>query len=780
MAIMLQIQPIALAVCYSLFMRKSLLLIGVPLIVFTGCTSSKTPESKEPVLFTVAGKPVTVSEFEYVYNKNNNNSDNTPAKGHINEYLELYTNFKLKVTEAEKRGLDTTTAFRKELEGYKEQLAQPYLTEKNVTDQLVKEAYERMKQEINASHILINVAPDADPKDTLAAYNKIMEVRQRLVAGENFNTLARTISDDPSAKENGGNLGYFTALQMLYPFERTAYNTAKGQLSAPVRTRFGYHLIKVNDVRPAQGEIKVAHIMVRAASGIPKADSVVAKKKIDALYNRVSRRENWDKLTAQFSEDASSATKGGELPWFGTGRMLPSFEEAAFKLAKVGDISKPVQTPYGWHIIKLIERRELPAYEEMEPFLRSKVAKDSRSELNKAAFLKRIKQENNFQEIKTAKDFALSKATDALLNGTWQYTSSGKESGQMLFSIQDRRYTLKDFFAYVQQNQKPAPNASAAHAMNLLYDNFVTASLLNYEREHLESKYTDYKMLVREYRDGILLFQLMDEKVWSKAIEDTVGLKAFFQKNRENYKWDTRAEAIVISAASKEILEKAQQMLNNGTFELKKSRSEPISFAPGKDIITRENTKRLDDIANRLLGDQHLTLVITGNANPKESSGKNAGLANRRAQQVAKFLMSKGIAASRLTVKTSTSKAATATSRQVSFTWYTSDVKGIEDALNGTNPLAVQVLNKRFQKGENKALDEVNWQEGTYTLAKDGRAIFIKINKILPPGYKNLNEVRGMVTSDYQTYLEKEWLAALRQKYPVQVNQAEVQKLSQK
>ncbi|MDQ3290428.1 MAG: peptidylprolyl isomerase [Bacteroidota bacterium] len=763
-------------------MHRSLFLVGGSLLLLAGCNASKTPENKEPVLFTVAGKPVTTAEFNYVYNKNNNQPDNG-AKGSVQEYLELYTNFKLKVTEAEKQGLDTTTAFRKELEGYKEQLAQPYLTEKNVTDQLVKEAYERMKQEVNASHILVNVAPDADPKDTLAAYNKIMELRRRIEAGEDFNNVARNQSDDPSAKENSGNLGYFTALQMLYPFEKAAYSTTKGQLSMPIRTRFGYHLIKVNDVRPAQGEIKVAHIMVRATPGIPKADSVVAKKKIDAIYSRLARKENWDKITAQFSEDASSATNGGELPWFGTGRMLPSFEEAAFKLTTIGDISQPVQTPYGWHIIKLIERRGLPSFEDMESYLRSKVAKDSRSELNKTAFLKRIKQENNFQEVKAAKDFALSKATDALTSGTWQYTASDKETkevNQPLFTLQGRQYTVKDFFTYVQKNQKPIANASPQHAMSVLYDNFVNNTVLNYEREHLESKYVDYKMLVNEYRDGILLFQLMDEKVWSKAIQDTVGLQAFFNQNKENYKWDTRADAIVISAANKDILAQAQQMLANGKFELKKSRPEPVLFGAGKDAITPDLTNQLTTLSDRLLGDPSLTITLTGNANTKESSGKNANLADRRAQQVATFLKDKGVAANRITVAANKPKAVSAANRNVSFTLFTTDLKGIEETLNSTNPLAVQVQNKRFQKGENKLLDEITWQEGTYNLEKDGRAVFIKINKILPPGYKSLDEVRGIVTSDYQTYLEKEWLKELRQKYPVQVNQTEVQKLTQK
>lgn len=367
-----------------------------------------------------------------------------------------------------------------------------------------------------------------------------------------------------------------------------------------------------------------------------------------------------------------------------------------------------------------------------------------------------------------------------MVEGDWNYTSPAKETGQTLFSIQDRRYTVKDFFDYVRQNQKPTPTATAGHLMRLLYDNYTTTSLLNYEREHLETKHQDYRMLVKEYRDGILLFQLMDEKVWSKAITDSVGLQAYFQKNQANYQWDTRAEATIISAANKATLAKAQQLLNNDRYELPKSRPEPVTFAAGKDLLTAATTNRLNALADRLINDPNLTLVITGHADTQESSGKNADLATRRAQQVVAYLTGKGLAANRLTIQGVKPPATPAGNRRVTFALYTTDVKGVEEVLNGANPLAVQVLRKRFQKGEHKALDAVNWQAGTYNLEQDGRAILIKITKILPPSPKNLNEVRGHATSDYQNYLEQEWLNELRRKFPVQVNQAEVQKLTQK
>ena len=756
-------------------MRNCFFYLGTAALLLAGCKANQTP-SALPVMVTLGDKPVYTSEFAYVYNKNNN-TENAYTAASIQEYLDLYTNFKLKVMDAESRGLDTTTAFRTELDGYKQQLAQPYLTEKSVTDKLVREAYDRMQQEINASHILISVAPDADPKDTLAAYNKIIDLRKRITAGENLEKLAAVYSEDASAKENAGNLGYFTALQMVYPFEDAAYKTPPGQLSNPVRTRFGYHLIKVNSIRKAQGEIKVAHIMVRATPGMPKADSVAAKRKIDEIYARVQRQEKWEKLVVQFSEDASSSQNAGELPWFGTGRMIPSFEEVAFKLNQPGEIAPPVQTPYGWHIIKLVERRGLPPYEEMETSLRNRIAKDSRSELNKTAFLKRIKTENNFREIPAAKSYIATKADSSLVKGTWKNTFAGKETASPLFTIKDKRYTIKDFFQYLEQNQRPRSSGSPAHAMNLMYDNYVEQSLLNFEKENLENKYEDYKMLVREYRDGILLFQLMDEKVWSKAIEDTVGLNAFFLKNRDNYKWDARAEATILSAANPETLTRAQKLLATGLYEVRKNKPAPVGFEAGQDALTNRNKLALDELATKLTTDTTLTVQITGRLDAKEAAQKNSTLAQKRATQIQKYLIGRGVAANRL--RTTTGKT-NSNQRTALLDLYSSDLRVLEQNLNESNPLNLQAAHRVFTKGENKILDGINWQPGTQTLEKDGRSYYIQIHQVLPPGLKKLNETRGQVTSDYQVFLEKEWLDELRQRYPIKVNQAEVDKLVKK
>jgi peptidyl-prolyl cis-trans isomerase SurA len=756
----------------------------------TALTGSAASASSGPAIETLGTYQVPASEFGYVYKKNNGTAPDYGTRQSVTDYLTLYTNFRLKVLDAEKRGLDTTQAFRRELDGYRQQLAQPYLTEKGVTDQLVREAYNRMGQEVNASHILIRVAPDASPADTVLAYQKVMTLRQRVTSGgEDFSTVASHTSEDPSAKENGGKLGYFTSMQMVYPFETAAYLTPVGQVSQPIRTRFGYHLIKVNDRRAAQGEIKVAHLMVRVTPQAPRADSTTAHKKINELYGRLRKGESWDKLVAQFSEDAGSAANGGELPPFSTGRMIPSFEEVAFKLQKPGEISAPVQTPYGWHIIKLLEKQPVPSFATLEPTLKSKVAKDSRSELNRTAFLKRIRQEDQFVEVPSAKTLAFAQADTALVKGRFKFkpvalTASGAKASknaakaggdkQVLFTIKGKSYLVSDFLNYVQQNQRPRPTAQPAFAMQQLYDQYVDQSLTEFEKNSLDTKYEDYRMLVKEYRDGILLFQLMDEKVWSKAIEDTTGLRKFFLANQANYQFGQRARGTVISAATPRLLARAQRELATRRYPVVgKAGTALVHFKPGTaTLATANGTAILSDLAKRMDQDTALSATVAGHI----KRGESVALARQRAAAAIDYLTKTGkIERRRLTMAPA---AATTADGDTRLTLYSGATNVLEASLNTQNPLAVQIQQRTFQKGDNKVMDDyLTRPTGTYTTQRDGRHYAIVVNQSLPAGPKALSDARGQATSDYQNYLEKQWIEQLRQQYPVKVNEGEVNKL---
>ncbi|MGI4870182.1 MAG: peptidylprolyl isomerase [Janthinobacterium lividum] len=755
----------------------------------TASTATSSPTGSGPAIETLGTHPVTAQEFAYVYKKNNGTAADYGTRPSVNDYLTLYTNFRLKVLDAEKQGLDTTQAFRRELDGYKQQLAQPYLTEKGVTDQLVREAYSRMSQEVNASHILVLVKADAPPADTLAAYQKALALRQRVIGGEDFATVARASSEDPSAKDNGGNLGYFTAMQMVYPFETAAYATPQGQVSQPVRTRFGYHVIKVNDRRAAQGEIKVAHLMVRTTPQAPEADQTAAHKKIEELYARLRKGESWDKLVAQFSEDTGSAPNGGELPPFGTGRMIPGFEEAAFKLQKPGDFSAPVQTPYGWHIIKLIEKQPLAAFASMEPTLKSKVSKDSRSELNRAAFLKRIRREDQFVEIPAAKALAFAQADTALTHGHYKFnaatmTASGAKASKAttkaggdklpLFTIKNQPYTVADFLTYAQQNQRSRPTVEPSFAMQQLYDQYVDQSLTDFEKASLPTKYEDYRMLVQEYRDGILLFQLMDQKVWSKAIEDTAGLKKYFMANQANYQFGQRVRGTVISAASPELLTRAQHDLATGRYALTgKNASTLVHYKATTATPAAPGTVVLDEAARRIAQDTALTVTVAGHIR----KGESPALARQRTQAAVNYLVKTGkVEADR--VKAAPAPAALTADGDTRLTFFSNAPAALEASLNQQNPLAVQVQQRTFQKGDNKVMDDyLTRPAGTYPTQRDGRYYTVLVKQSLPAGPKKLSDARGQATSDYQTYLEKQWIEQLRQQYPVQVNEAEVSKL---
>jgi peptidyl-prolyl cis-trans isomerase SurA len=529
----------------------------------------------DPVLMTIGNTKVTVSEFENVYHKNNSKEGAADAKS-LNDYVDLFVNFKLKVKEAEELGLDTVKSFKEELAGYRKQLAQPYLTDKDVNEKLLKETYDRMQEDVHASHILVKVTENALPKDTLEAYNKILKIRSRVMKGEDFNKVAaeKGISDDPSSKDNGGDLGFFTSLQMVYPFESAAYSTKVGEVSMPVRTRYGYHIIKVTERRKAQGDVQVGHIMVKTTPNMTKEDSLNAYTKITEIYNKLKAGSKFEDLAQEFSDDKTSAKKGGELPWFGTGKMPIEFEKTSFSLSNKGDYSKPMRTKYGWHIIKLIDKRGLASFDDMKNELKAKVTKDSRSQVGRASLIAKVKSEYKFKENPKLIDEFVKVLDTTLFEGRWEVL---KASGlkKPMFNFNDKVYTQTDFANYISSHQSKRPKTDYKLVLNQLYKQFVEESAVAYEEARLDQKYPEFKALMQEYRDGILLFELTDQKVWSKAVKDSVGSKAFYEKNKTNYMWDERAEATVYTAANDKVAAEVRGLM-------KKKKSE-------KDILAAVN-----------------------------------------------------------------------------------------------------------------------------------------------------------------------------------------------
>jgi peptidyl-prolyl cis-trans isomerase SurA len=568
---------------------------------------------QSPILMNIDGTTITKAEFEKVYRKNNQ-KEGPYDMADLKEYVELYINYKLKVREAESLRLDTGITFINELKGYRKQLAAPYMTDKEVTESLLLEAYDRLLKDVRASHILINVAPDALPKDTLEAFNRALKIRDMIMKGGNFEKVARDSSNDPSARENGGDLGYFTGMQMVYPFETAAFNTKPGQISMPVRTKFGYHIIKVHDIRDAQGEIRVAHIMVKAGMDASDSALTAAKTKIDEIYGKLMAGEKFEDLVVKFSEDKGSAKNNGQLPPFGTGRMVPEFEKAAFALVNDGDISNPVKTSYGWHIIKRIEKKPVPSFEQKKNELKTQIARDSRSEVSKNSMISRIKKEYGFIETPKSKDELIMKLDSSVVKGEW---TPDKVKGMVktLFKFAGKEFTQQDFAIFISNNQTKKQTGNAQQIGMQLYDQFVNETCLNHEESMLDSKYPEFKSLMQEYRDGILLFDLTDQKVWSKAVKDTVGLKAYYEANKTKYMHQRRCNAIIYTCANEKIAKQARKLISKGKAMVE------ITAELNKESQLNVNTKTAKFVAkeNEIIDEIEWKVGITPNMNKNNS-----------------------------------------------------------------------------------------------------------------------------------------------------------------
>lgn len=646
------------------------------LIVLISLTITAIPvfaQDSDPVILNVAGEEISRSEFLNVYMKNNVNSEVLDRKS-LEEYMELYINFRLKVKEAEALGLDTVRSFRDELAGYRKQLAQPYLIDEEMNKSLLQEAYDRKKTDIRASHILIRVDRNAAPADTLVAYKKVMNLRKRILKGEDFGKVAMEASDDLSARDrqmegrtikgNLGDLGYFTVFDMVYPFETGAYNTPVGEVSMPVRSDFGYHLIKVTDRKPALGRVQVAHIMMRLPADASAEDSARIAAKAMEVYTRILNGEDFARMAEQNSDDKSTASKGGVLPWFGANKMIPEFISEITKLKNLNDVTKPFLTSFGWHIVKLLDRKDIGAYEDVVNELKQSLTRSDRAKKSEEALLNRIRREYKYTENLKARDDFYKVVTDTIFSAKW---SAQQAAGlkKTIMTIGRQSFSQQDFANWLAKNQRKRAKEDIRTFVNGMFTTFVNETLLAYEDSRLESKYPDFKMLVKEYRDGILLFELTDQKIWSKAVKDTTGLEAFYNQNKGNYMWEQRLDATVYTLESTD-----DKMIAS----LRKAIAEGLTDT---EMLTRFNTDT--------------TSLLT-------------------------------------------------------------------------------IDHRKFQKGDDELIDSLEWKPGLAPESiDDGKVRLVNIHALLSPEPRKLNEARGLITADYQNYLEQEWIRELRARYPFKV-----------
>jgi peptidyl-prolyl cis-trans isomerase SurA len=503
-------------------------------------------QGTDPVLLTVGGQPVTQSEFIYLYKKTNSAKSDF-SRASLDEYLELFSNFRLKVRKAQDLQVDTVPTLQRELENYRRQLTDSYLIDREVTDNLVREAYEHSKFDYNPIHILINIK-SLSPADTLAAYNKAVEVRNRIpanVSASDFAALAGRMSEDPGVKENGGQLGWLTALLPtgFYDLEKALYNTTKGEVVGPVRSPMGYHVLYMADRRPARGEIEVAHILIREPVENPAG---VSKSRIDAIHKNLKGNPSlrFEDVAQQESEDQNTRERGGYLGFFGISRFDPAFEDAAFALTADGQISEPIKTSVGWHIIKRISIRSNESYDIAKNRLKPRVQRDERFNLARQSMIQRIKAENNFKlQYENLKPLYIS-VDSTLTTASWLRP---KEVPTLdIMSIGQRSYPLEDFVSYLENNPRMRmelgkSGVNAPTILRSMLENFSDEQALRFEEDQLSVKYPEFRFLMQEYRDGMMLFETTRQLVWDQASKDSVGLEKYFDAHIKNYMWKERA-----------------------------------------------------------------------------------------------------------------------------------------------------------------------------------------------------------------------------------------------
>ena len=644
----------------------------VILLLFTVLSGIITAQQKQEVLMYINQKPVSVQEFENLYTKNLDMVQD-PAQKDIDNYLKLFTNYKLELEDAYQKKYDTLPYLVKELKKYRNDLAGKYKTDEEIIDKLVEEAYKRKQQDVKVSHILIQVPPNASPADTLKAYNKIMKIYNQAVSGADFKKLAEQYSQDPSVKENKGDLGYINVFTTVYPFETAAYNTPVGKVSKPFRTRFGYHIVKAEDKRPARGEVEVAHIMTfdkKDKDGKIIESEQDAKTRIFDIYGKLKEgKDTFENLAKKYSDDKNSARFGGKLRRFGIRQMVPEFEKHSFALQNEGDISEPFQTRYGWHIVKLLKKYPVPPYEKAKIELKNKILRSDRAQMGKEKLLQQIEKQfpvsmkGSLQEVYKLID-------ENFFQNKWKIPQSPLNR-QTLFEIDGKeKVTYQDFFEYLYKRQQhnPANFKNKKQVIDKLFENFKKDKLFTYYMNHLEEIYPDFANTMKEYKNGLLLFYIKSDMVWNKAAKDTLGQKEFFNRHRHQYRSPKKYKVLMVQTNDAKSAAKIVKYL-------KKGKDKKYLKSKFKNLIVKEKTFSHQD----------------------------------------PFI-------------------------------------------------------RKHDLEQNKI-----------TSYRDGdQYMVIKLLEVIPEKEAEFKDVAGKVITDYQNYLEEEWLKEIREKYPVQLNEKNWKKIRAK
>ena len=507
------------------------------------------------VLFTINEEPVLVNEFLRVYNKNLDLVQDESQKD-VDEYLKLFVNYKLKLVEARALDYDKKPTYLREFDGYKKQLSKNYLVDSKVTDALVKEAYDRISNDVNARHILVMI--EEHEKDTVEVYNKILGLRERFLK-EGFDKVKTSAHNGNTVFVE--DLGYFSGFKMVYDFENAAYNTSISNISQPFRTQFGYHVVEVLDKRKSRGEVTVGHIMV---ANQQKDSTVIPETRINEIYKLIQQGQEFEALAKQFSEDQSSAKNGGKLSPFKSGQLASvKFENEAFHMENVGDISEPFESDYGWHIIKLYKKTPLEPFEDAKRDLEQRVQRDSRSKLINSSMSKTLREKYKVSHENKELYYFQDLIDDSYFNKSWSIPETIQKE-KTFVTIGNKTFTYLDFANYLKAAQKGITGKLPPQDLiNIQYQAFLDKEVLAYHEENLEFENEDFANILNEYREGLLLFDLMKSKIWNAVKKDTLALQKYYEANKSKYVWQERVDAIIVTSVNKQHIESAKKALKS-------------------------------------------------------------------------------------------------------------------------------------------------------------------------------------------------------------------------
>jgi peptidyl-prolyl cis-trans isomerase SurA len=752
---------------YQMFPFKALLGIC--------CLFSFTLWAQQDAAIQLGSKKISSVVFEKDYRRLLE-SDSIKADNK-QKFLSDYIDYQLKLLAAEDAKIHLTPAFQEEFQSFRKELASPYLVDGEKTEYLVKEAYQRLKFEKQVAHILVKLPVNPSAADTLLAYQKIDNIRKKLLAGELFEDLAKKYSEDDFSAIKGGNLGFITSLQTQYAFENTVYALEKGGVSSIVRTATGYHLIKILDVRPNQGKIRLAHILVSVAVNAPTNQQVDAKNRIEQVKKYLEKGdESFELICKNYSEDPYSKGRGGELRrWYYSSDLSEELQNKLFSIQRLGDFTEPIRTNLGWQIFKLLDKKPLLSYDEMAEYLRQKVVTDpERSALIRSSFLARVRRENKINVIPAAEKIALERFSQDRLGDEYFLKMP-------LLQVGEKSWTIQDFYQYIIAQQKSKLKAlgylPAISEASWLAE-FVDLKALEEEEKNLETKYPAFKEQMQEFFEGNLYSKIIDQEIFEKSL-DSVRQQTYFKAHAAQFTMPARVKAKIIDADSQKTLGETLELLAKSPYPMNK-RLPDINFVLGKTEIVDAGNKVAQELFLLMAKNRDYVIEISGYHDGSEADS----LSEARVNHLVAYLVKKGISQTRIIEKVEgtlkpVSKTDKAKNARIAIKFYSQSMDDVVKRFNAIKPQSLEAGEGYFVKGQNAYLDELPWEIGKHSKELNGRHLYVEISQVEPERLKRFDESRSSIIRELQAQLEKDWLSNLKQRFPVVLQSEELNRIMQ-